>query len=773
VIVPRQVFRSAFLLAALAPALSAAEPPPPGPTVALRGPDVVKLDWNTRALQVADINGDGLDDLAVANNDRSSIEFLLQLKPGATPEALARQVNANRWEPVLEDARFRKTSVTTGITVFDLFVGDLNNDGRPDLAYTGEPQALTIRYRQKDDTWIEKKINEAPAPIQLVGSIEIADLDGDKRADFAMLGQKELAIFRQGKDGQLGAPERYALPDDNCYGLEVTDVNADGRPDLVYLCGNSRDPMRVRLQTASRQFGPEQPYTMRETRCTLQILAPATAKTPAVFAFAQENTGQFEEFRFERAVATAASSPVMRPRVFSPRSGGKTPAAYALGDFDGDGREDVAVSDPEGAQIYVYLRNPDGGFTTGQRFPAFADCRSLTAADWNGDGQADLIVASPREQSVGVATFAAGRLNYPQALPITGKPLALAAGDIAGDGRTLLALVREEKGRRLLELWARKDDSAELVKAIELTGIKTDPRALRLFDANQDGVLDLAVFTPLDAVRLLIQGKTALEFTDITTLPGFRRGLVDNLDASVCTFADVDGDGKDELIAGSSGFSRALRVNAKNELVVVDQFNAREPAAEIASTLVLPGEAGKRPLIVLYDRKAEQFQTLRAGEQNLFQVVDSAPAGRIDVVSSEVRTRKGGGAEAFIFGKDRFWWLPVGSGDFSAVTVATHATDLPEIGYSDIVAGDLNNDGKLEVVCVDPHKHLIEVLGRGADNRWESRLHFKVFETDEHYQGRKGPPLEPRETMIADVTGDGKKDLILLVHDRVLVYPQE
>jgi hypothetical protein len=32
---------------------------------------------------------------------------------------------------------------------------------------------------------------------------------------------------------------------------------------------------------------------------------------------------------------------------------------------------------------------------------------------------------------------------------------------------------------------------------------------------------------------------------------------------------------------------------------------------------------------------------------------------------------------------------------------------------------------------------------------------------------------EPREAAVADITGDGKNDLIVLVHDRVLVYPQE
>ena len=769
----RFLLRTASLLVCTARLLPAAQPtaPVPAPVVALRGPEVVKLDWNTRALQVADLNGDGLADLAVANNDRSAIEVLYQLKPGAPLETLSRSVRPNRWEPVLEDARFRKTSVTTGVTVFDFVAGDLNGDGRADLAYTGEPQALTIRYQQADGSWLEKKISEAPAPIQFVGSLRISDLNGDKRADLVLLGQKEIAVFEQEKNGELAAPQRYALPDDNCYGLELTDVNGDGRLDFVYLRHNTRDALRVRLQTAAREFGPELAYTMKPSRCTLQILAPAKGKAAATFAFAQETTGQLEVFRLEQA-PPPSGGPVLRPRVFSPRSGGKNPACYALGDFNGDKRVDVAVGDPDGAQVYLYLRQSDGGFTDAQRYPVSADVRSLAAADWDGDGQDELFIGSPREQSVGVAKFANGRLAYPQPLPITGKPLGLAAGDIAADGRVLLAVIREEKNKRHVEVWARKDDGAELLKSIELTGLKTDPRAIRLVDADQDGRLDLAIFTPLDAMRLLIQGD-GMEFTDLSTKPGYRKGLVDNLDASALTLGDLDGDGKNELVTSVSSFARAMRINAQGELAVVDQFNARDSNADVACTLILPVAGAKAPVVVLYDHKGEQFQLLRADAQGLFEIADSMPSGKIDVIAAETRAIAGGGTEAFIFGKDRFWWLPLGSTDYAATTVSTHATDLPEISYSDVIAGDFNNDGQPEIVCVDPTKNLLEILGRGADDRWESLMHFKVFEIDQHYQGRRGSPLEPRETVIADVTGDGKKDLVLLVHDRVLIYPQE
>src|SRR5207249_3627001 len=84
--------------------------------------------------------------------------------------------------------------------------------------------------------------------------------------------------------------------------------------------------------------------------------------------------------------AVADLPPVPRPRVFTPRAGSKAPASYAFGDFDGDGREDIAVSDPEGAQIFIYFRQADGGFTVAKRFPSLADGRSIAAGDWDGSG---------------------------------------------------------------------------------------------------------------------------------------------------------------------------------------------------------------------------------------------------------------------------------------------------------------------------------------------------------------------------------------------------
>ena len=73
-----------FLIGAIAvvgtgPARSATFAPP-----VLGGPEIVKLDWNTRRIVPVDLNQDGLLDLAVINNDRARIEMLLQRAPGDT-----------------------------------------------------------------------------------------------------------------------------------------------------------------------------------------------------------------------------------------------------------------------------------------------------------------------------------------------------------------------------------------------------------------------------------------------------------------------------------------------------------------------------------------------------------------------------------------------------------------------------------------------------------------------------------------------------------------
>ena len=84
------------LALATLPVFAAESPPAP----VLRGPEVVKLDWNTRALAAHDLDGDGRTDLALINNARASIELLYQLDPAAPASAEARRKSVSATPPL-------------------------------------------------------------------------------------------------------------------------------------------------------------------------------------------------------------------------------------------------------------------------------------------------------------------------------------------------------------------------------------------------------------------------------------------------------------------------------------------------------------------------------------------------------------------------------------------------------------------------------------------------------------------------------------------------
>jgi hypothetical protein len=66
----------------------------------------------------------------------------------------------------------------------------------------------------------------------------------------------------------------------------------------------------------------------------------------------------------------------------------------------------------------------------------------------------------------------------------------------------------------------------------------------------------------------------------------------------------------------------------------------------------------------------------------------------------------------------------------------------------------------LDIVAFDSNHKLVPI------DRWQ------VFEQHTFRASTDALP-EPREVLVTDVTGDKKNDLVVLVHDRILVYPQE
>ncbi|TAK07289.1 VCBS repeat-containing protein, partial [bacterium] len=90
------------------------------------------------------------------------------------------------------------------------------------------------------------------------------------------------------------------------------------------------------------------------------------------------------------------------PAPGSPFGVGTGPASVAVGDFNGDGFQDLAVANSGSNTVYILLGNGTGSFIAGANFPVGTNPRSVAVGDFNGDLIQDLAVANQGSNDVSV-----------------------------------------------------------------------------------------------------------------------------------------------------------------------------------------------------------------------------------------------------------------------------------------------------------------------------------------------------------------------------------
>ena len=170
------------------------------------GKEIYPIDQMITCLRVADLDGDGLNDLVVANNLRSKINLLYNLtgKTNRADALPARKLELNELPP---DARFRIDSVPTEERIAALVVADVNGDGRPDLVYFGDAKDLIVRYNLGTNGWSEAKRWHIEDGRMDPNALSVGDLNSDGRNDIVLLGDNGALYFlAQQKDHTLAEP---------------------------------------------------------------------------------------------------------------------------------------------------------------------------------------------------------------------------------------------------------------------------------------------------------------------------------------------------------------------------------------------------------------------------------------------------------------------------------------------------------------------------------------------------------------------------------------
>ncbi len=351
------------------------------------GSFATKVDFTTGtqpyAIAIGDLDGDGKLDLAVANYGLNTVSVLR---------------NTSTSGQIDQFSFVEKLDLTTGNSPSSVAIGDLDGDGKPDLAVINQGSNTvsvfrnTITSGQFNSASFATNIDFATGTTPV--SVAIGDLDGDGKLDLAVANQgaNNVSVFQNTSTTGSISLGSFAEKVDFTTGtspssVAIGDLNADGKPDL----------------------------------------AVANKGSNSVSVFRNNNT---------TALITSGS---FAAKVDLATGTGTSPSSITIGDMNGDGKPDLAVANRGSKSIFVWRNNStNGNIVTGSFTPRVNattgdEPNSVAIGDLDGDGKPDLAVANYNSSSLSVIrnannntdlsdlsttagtispTFAATTLNY-------------------------------------------------------------------------------------------------------------------------------------------------------------------------------------------------------------------------------------------------------------------------------------------------------------------------------------------------------------------------
>jgi hypothetical protein len=747
------------------------------------GPEIFPIENQISQLHVADLDGDGLNDIIVVNNARSRINLLYNQTGKTNLTQKPKPEGKRDLNELPPDARFRVDSIASEKRIFSLAVADLNGDSRPDLTYYGDPRELIVLYNRGANGWSAPKRWPIDDGQLSANGLCVGDLNGDGHIDLVLLGENCVYFLPQKEDHALGEPQKIPIAG-SVKSVQVADIDGDGRSDLLLVNWEDRTPFRFRLQNQDGVLGPEIYFSTAPIRSYWADSLEENKKTQVITIAQNSGRAQISEFSRKPAGELSGAFRQGQFQVWPLTKTDKARRGLLWADVNGDSLFDLLVAEPDSGQISICFQQQNGSLAAPKTFPTLAGISDLAVADWNGDGNPEIFMLSADERQVGVARLdEKQRLPFPTLIPLDGKPLALATGKVQAGAKPVLALIVEQEGmgdqdgRRLLV--TRTTDGKTKTQKLG-KDFKANPTTAAFHDADQDGLTDLVILMPYEKVKILRQ-VTGKDFEELDVDPP---GGARELSQPWLGTADIDGDGKPELLLTQKNFLRAVVLQREASLQnstnagawafnVKEQINGAGSNSRLAGAAAVLNGTNAIPSLFLLDVERKVLTLCERDSAGVWQVVRNVPLPVSEFASLQPLALGAGKTNAVAFiGLNAVACLPLNGQVWDLHELDGYETPIKDGHLNDVVTGDLDNDGRKDLVFMETARNYLDLVIFDANHKLVPANRWQVFE-ERTFRGRRSDFPEPREAAVADVTGDHKNDLVVLVHDRILVYPQE
>lgn len=363
---------------------------------------------------------------------------------------------ANRWPLRLESLEERcvlsvsfQSGMSYGVAASPLYhaVGDLNADGKLDLAVaSSESNNVSVLLGNGDGSFLPAGNYFVPAAIH----VTIGDVNGDGKVDLVVPNTYDFSttvgVLLGNGDGTFQSAINSVGTAYTPYVAELADFNADGKVDLAVANGadqNGSNNVTIMLGNGNGTFQPGTHFASGGSTSSLVIhdfngdgrSDLAVANMSANFSGAVNTLG---------ILLGNGDGTFQPPTIYSTPDAdpGSGLASVAKGDFNGDGRMDLAISRGGCGHAGILIGNGNGTFQQAVNYPTgLADSHALTVGDFDGDHKADLAVVGFLDSQVSLLLGNGnGTLQPPVLFAVPGSGLySVRSGDFTGDGKADLS----------------------------------------------------------------------------------------------------------------------------------------------------------------------------------------------------------------------------------------------------------------------------------------------------------------------------------------------